>query len=205
MKDYKIVITGKSDNKIELGYVDLNNIGLEYSIKNTNDEYELILKNTGNKSFNGIVHIELKFEEKETKFFMPAFMYNRNRGNVSPYVNSQGMIGLFPRMGKAPQVRPWSDYWMVRADRLSHPVSIAYSGDKVYAISGLPMSEQASIFNGFSATLGEKESAVGYTLGYENAPWLYVELRTLLERNSGTIKIEAGGMNICRKVDTHHI
>lgn len=38
------------------------------------------------------------------------------------------------------------------------------------------------MYAGFTCRLGENEASVGYTLGYENAPWLFVQTATVYER-----------------------
>lgn len=142
----------------------------------------MVVTNNSDKTFKGVVEIEMVFKGEEPKFFMPAFLYNRNRGNVEPYRNKRGTHIPFPRLSLNPELEGYSDYWMVRADRLSHPVSIAVDDGKVYGISVQPTISQQCIFNGFTCHLGKEKSSVGITLGYENAPILYILHETNEER-----------------------
>lgn len=156
-------------------YSDLIAKGLTFSL--TPDKsgcYQLDVTNTGQTTFSGIVRLDMTFCSDEPAFFMPAFLYNRNRSNVPPYCNAAGEYLPFPRLALKSSLRSASDFWTVRGDRLSHPVSIAVNGETVYAIAVQPVIDQPCQFNGFGCRLGENQSAVSITLGYENAPGLYL-------------------------------
>ncbi len=158
--------------------------------------YDIEIKNPGNELWEGIIHIEVKINQINTRFFMPAFLYGRNRGEVNRLPNSK----LYPRLREGAVDIPYSPYWMVRADRLSHPVSMMYTEGRILGISGSPFlilktdkteiwspdnQEKFSRFNGFSCSL-ENGSSIGYTLGYENAPVNYIDGIVLKERDFRT-------------------
>lgn len=170
---YEIKVTARGVGSDE--YTVLENCGLTACFDaDCMGKQVITVKNTGDKAFKGVVQLEMVFDSKEPKFFMPAYMYNRNRGNVKPYLNKDGQYLPFPRMAIGSDMKGVSDFWMVRGDRLSHPVSIAVNGGTAYGVSVNPVSEQKCAFNGFTSHLGEDKSSVGITLGYENAPILYV-------------------------------
>lgn len=142
------------------------------------------VKNPTGEAWQGVIHFELEVPGEKSRFFMPAFLYGRNRGDSPGYDSPK----LYPRMQKDSCVFPNASWWMVRGDRLSHPVSMLYDGQRVCGISASPylvnnggvkkawgpdVAGEFAGFNGFSCRLGES-SRVGFTLGYENAPALYV-------------------------------
>ncbi len=149
----------------------------------------LRISNENKDKWAGVIHVEVKFEKKDPHFFLPAFMYGRNRGE-SP----QNVPNEFPRM-RENLSRPSSPDWMVRGDRLSHPVALVYDTGKIYGFSASPYFTCADgkkqqwhphlegafyQYTGFSCSLSK--GTVGYTLGYENAPWLFVKSKDVRER-----------------------
>lgn len=172
-------------------YLPVEEFGLNISIEKEKpqkcslaQEFRLHIKNDGDQVFVGVVHLEMIFESLNPKFFMPAFMYNRNRGNASVYYNQKKELSPFPRISLEQKQCPYSAFWQVRSDRLSHPVSIAVDRGTVYGISIDPLNPHTCKFNGFSCRMGEQQSSVGVTLGYENAPWLYVSSNDIEERQT---------------------
>nr|MDD6335908.1 hypothetical protein [bacterium] len=149
----------------------------------------LVLDNAGQGTWCGIVQVALSLVGDNPRFFMPAFMYGRNRGDARMLHNS----GLYPRLSDTKTGAPYSAFWKVRGDRLSHPVSMVVAGGKLAGISASPYlvrDEQQNLapwapgipgklaqFNGFGCSM-EKGGQVCFTLGYENAPYLY-----LIEKN----------------------
>jgi len=190
-------VTARNPRERESGYVPVREHGLDVIIRKTSgtDEvcrFELELRNIAEKIFSGVLLAEWRIAESDPKFFMPAFMYNRNRGDLDPYRRKGAGIALFPRLSQERKRPPYSDYWMVRADRLSHPVVALFADKILYGLSVNPISALGPSFNGFSCKLGTDESSIGFTLGYENAPWLYVDLSTLKEANFGCIQVKPG-------------
>lgn len=170
---YSVTVRAKGRNECQ--YVPLEDKGLEFSlVPDGGDRYSFSVKNTSDIPFEGIIRLEMVFPSVCPSFFMPAFLYNRNRGDVEPYRNSKGEYLPFPRLVRGSELKSASDSWMVRGDRLSHPVSMAVDDGVIYAISVQPTNEQSCLFNGFGCCLGEQESSVSITLGHENAPGLYL-------------------------------
>lgn len=154
--------------------------------------YEVTLTNNGERKWNGVFHMEILSKKHKPEFFMPAFMYSRNRGDTP----SEGMR-LYPRLSEEFD-KPRSPYWMVRGDRLSHPVVIVYDEGKITGVSASPYwtlnnSEKRDVigreyefyrYAGYTCSLKRKTGkgeycSIGYTLGYENAPWLFVDSSTV--------------------------
>lgn len=169
---------------------------------------ELTLSNVSDSVFQGVVQIELPASGKDSahfptapEFFLPGFMYGTNRGDAPIKVENK-----YPRLRPGRPELPASPWWMVRSDRLSHPAAFLYlPGDgestrgHLYGISAspylVPDSERSlqqwkpdspeaapdSVrFTGFTCSL--ERGSVGYTLGYENAPWLFIQSHTIRER-----------------------
>lgn len=121
---------------------------------------------------------------------MPAYLYDRNRGDQPLYLSYEERKGLydFPKIGTG--LHPMTaQKHMVRGDRLSHPVSGLYLNGNLLAVSVPPTlvrendalrGETASVredvfqYNGFFCVHAQSGNGVGFTLGYENAPHLYV-------------------------------
>ena len=192
-ENMELKISRRSKYEQSLKYFPIEHDGLkvEYSFTegdgSSSNPYNFILEisNTQIEKWEGIFHIELNIKQKDARFFMPAFLYGRNRGEIDRHPNSR----LFPRLREGQVSIPYSPYWMVRADRLSHPVSLMYADGSVYGISASPyfIKKNGSVipwtpdekgefyrYNGFSCRM-ENGSSIGYTLGYENAPILYVD------------------------------
>lgn len=174
MRDtYQICCSVRSKNEPAYGPAEEHGLSI-HLLQQTDGLYTLAVQNTGNHPFFGVIHLEMVFQGKNPQFFMPAFLYSRNRGNVPPNRNQHGDYLPFPRLSADSGLDCAADHWMVRGDRLSHPVSMAVCGGKIYAVSMQPVTDQACRFNGFSCRLGRETSSVGVTLGYENAPWHYI-------------------------------
>lgn len=146
---------------------------------------KLSVQNPVNTLWKGIIRIKLSSKTNDAEFFMPAFMYGKNKGEIDRHPKSK----LFPRLKKGSTGYPYSNYWMVRGDRLSHPVSMMYTNGYLFGISGSPYcinEHEKKIgwypgrkgdlihFNGFYCSL-EENPTVGFTLGYENAPIHYID------------------------------
>lgn len=193
MQNYRMSVTARDRQREE--YLCPRQLGLEVEIQPASGEmaeqvYRVRVRNTSKENFCGIIQIEVEFEADRPGFFMPAFLYNRNRGDVEAYLDRDKKTTNFPRLAWNATVPGASDYWMVRADRLSHPVSMAYGNGTLYGISAKPLGAEG--FRGFSCRLTKNGGRIGYTLGYENAPALYVEKEKMWPRESKTITLEPG-------------
>jgi hypothetical protein len=91
------------------------------------------VRNKNQSSWFGVIHIELPFPKENPRFFMPAFLYGRNRGE-SP----QNVLNEFPRLREGQSNRPSAPEWMTRSDRLSHPAVFVYDAGKVYGLNASP-------------------------------------------------------------------
>lgn len=158
-------------------------------------EYEISVINNGERDWSGIFHTELTAARDEPEFFMPAFMYSRNRGDTP----AEGMK-MYPRLSDESD-KPRSPYFKVRGDRLSHPVSIMYDSGRMTAISASPYwvirdgkkqgmagrEHEFYRYAGYSCSLNAGSDgkdtlcSIGYTLGYENAPWLFIDSSKVAE------------------------
>ena len=136
---------------------------------------------TADEAFEGIIRIALPVDHAEPRFFLPGFMYGTNRGDAPLVVDSQA-----PRL-RAKGDFPASPWWMVRSDRLSHPCAFAYSGGRLcgFAASpyyvrtdGLHAAWEPGVTGAFDQYAGfgcALPGEVWYTLGYENAPWFFLD------------------------------
>lgn len=182
----------RSRNSADEHYSRLNNDSLKVNFEilsgdgSSSSPYcvGVTVKNMTPNLWEGVLRFQIVNQDTSARFFMPGFLYGRNRGDVSRPEGSYH----FPRLRAGAVTAPYSDYWMVRSDRLSHPVSMMYTDDAVIGISANPyftekngllmdskISAQDSIaqYNGYGCSLEENKAAVIYTVGYENAPIMY--------------------------------
>ena len=159
--------------------------------------YRVIITNADSRDFEGIIWLKVLVEATSPKFFMPGYMYNRNTADMP----SSGRKA-FPRLKADGSEMPESSFFMTRSDRLAEPVSLIYDKGKVIGISAEPVirGKDGSFvqYCGFSCCLEEDgRASVGYTLGYENAPWLFIQTATVRDRvplsDNNTFKLSAGG------------
>lgn len=206
----RLEIVARSKYKKGSLYAPAETEGLSYKVNKTfgtgelNNPYQIEIELTNANSFawEGIIEIRLHFPCKNPKFFLPAFLYDRNRGETPQNVPNE-----FPRIRNSTNSsRPSSPWWMTRSDRLSHPVALAFEKGTLFGISASPYLikknntiQQWSPKNkgnfyqycGFSCSLDSQY--IGYTIGYENAPWLFVKSHQVEERQKvidNAIKIE---------------
>lgn len=164
------------------------------------DDFKKILnveiRNITGNDFVGVVHIIVTKNCDHPKFFMPGYMYNRNTSNLP----SSGRKS-FPRLSVGGESMPESEFFMTRSDRLAEPVSLIFDENHVLGISADPViydeNKEFSQYAGFSCNINDNgKSCVGYTIGYENAPWLFVQSATVLERKpvtrANSVTIESG-------------
>lgn len=149
----------------------------------TGSSYKVTVTNDAKNDFEGVIHFKVSGPEASSKFFMPGYMYNRNTADM-PYSNRK----CFPRIKKEAGGMPESAYFMTRADRLSLPVSLIFSEGHVYGVSASPYAKNTLTGEfikhcGFTCNIDDCGCATaGYTLGYENAPWLFVQSSLVMDR-----------------------
>lgn len=190
-------ITARSIDDSNVEYQVPEKHGLSVKIKKlqgtgqANDPVKTLISITNNAKteFTGIIHIELLLSCDNPRFFLPAFMYGLNRGEFP-----QNVPHNFPRLRKTMSY-PSSPFWFTRSDRLSHPVALVFDNNKVLGFNASPylINENNSKiqwepskhgdfcqYTGFSCNY--ETNSIGYTLGYENAPWLFVQSKRSFER-----------------------
>lgn len=145
-----------------------------------------------------VIRMEISAGAEDPSFFLPGFFYGHNTGELPDSGRK-----AFPRIRKGKNEKPFSNFWMIRSDRLALPVALMEENGQVTGISApawfarkdgaivpaLPGEDPDNFFRftGFTfrtadSTAGESTASVGYTLGYENAPWLFVQTATVRER-----------------------
>ena len=157
---------------------------------------------TASEAFEGVVRIALPVPGTDPRFFLPGFLYGTNRGEAPLVVDSK-----CPRLRRESEF-PASPWWMVRSDRLSHPCAFAWSGGRLTGFAATPyyvrhvgartawepgITGDFDQYTGFGCALDE--GALYYTLGYENAPWLFVDSHKYSPRaplGDNCITLEAG-------------
>lgn len=150
------------------------------------------IENQSDSDWNGVVHLEYIFDKRNPRFFLPGFMYGSNRGEAPLDVDTE-----FPRLREGQNHRPASPWWMVRSDRLSHPAAFVFDSGKMYGLCAAPYfiwegkqkkvwkpGMQGDFFQYTGYTCSLEHCSIGYTLGYENAPWLFVQSHDVRERAS---------------------
>ncbi|MBR5419724.1 MAG: hypothetical protein IK115_01100 [Lachnospiraceae bacterium] len=215
-----IVCIARRSHSEKCDYYPCDTFGLQIgSIEDMDDadpictELRVRISNSSSEDFKGVVQLKLMIDADEPKFFMPGFMYNTNTADKP----SSGRKA-FPRIKKIPGGKPESDFFMTRSDRLAEPVSLVYTKGHVQGIAAPPYwvkenenpvpisfeegnkkNENASFlqYGGFSCNISDNgRVSTGYTLGYEDAPWLFVQTATVLEReavdDSNSFCIKAG-------------
>ena len=143
---------------------------------------------TAECAFEGVIRIALPVGD-HARFFLPGFMYGTNRGESPLVVDSK-----CPRL-RAEENFPASPWWMVRSDRLSHPCAFVYSNGRLTGFAASPYYVRADNgrtpwqpgvqgdfdqYCGFGCSLTPGE--VIYTLGYENAPWFFLDAHQYIPR-----------------------
>lgn len=205
-----LVFSARSKTQSNIEYLSLQEQGLKASKEiilgdgSPKNPYKTLIRivNHNEKPWSGVIHVELMFNKHNPRFFLPAFMYGNNRGECPQNVPNE-----FPRLREETK-RPSSPWWMVRSDRLSHPVALVFDTDKIYGLSTSPyfiynnsikqqwkpeLQGDFYQYSGFTCSL--LKGAVGCTLGYENAPWLFVESHDVREREplgDNCFDLEAG-------------
>ncbi len=146
---------------------------------------EVRIRITAKEEFNGIIRIAAgsgRDADKNARFYLPGFMYGTNRGESPLVVDSKA-----PRLRMSDEF-PASPWWMVRSDRLSHPCALMYADGRVTGFAASPyylrkdgqrlawepgISGEFDQYAGFGCSLQDGE--VWYTLGYENAPFFFID------------------------------
>lgn len=190
------MITCRRKEEDCLTYQGLTRTDPEFRIRCTDGEggrvrsWQWRAVNRSERAWEGILRLELHFEKKNPRFLMPAFLYGRNKGEWAD--NGKWH---WARLREGAIRMPYSPWWMVRSDRLSHPASLVFDEGRVMGLSADPYfrKEDGKIFphrqqedgafyqyGGFGCSL--EDGFVAYTLGYENAPYFFLNSDTVYER-----------------------
>jgi len=132
---------------------------------------EASVTNQSDTAWQGIIRIGLGHTVGQEPFFLlPGFMVGTNRGDAPLVVDSK-----CPRLRRSPTEFPASPWWLVRADRLSHPVAMMYAQNRVIGLCGdvTFRHHDAMQYAGFGCDIDR--GCVYYTLGWENAPWFFIQ------------------------------
>ncbi len=154
---------------------------------------QITVRISADRDFSGIIRFALGSggNPASARFFLPGFMYGTNRGESPLIVDS-----------KAPRLRmqedfPASPWWMVRSDRLSHPCAMRFLDGRITAMAASPyyvrrdgrreawgpgITGEFEQYAGFGCSLERGE--IWYTLGYENAPWMFVDSHHIKPRSA---------------------
>lgn len=151
-------------------------------------QLKVSVRNEGDRLWQGVIRMALPVAD-EARYFLPGFMYGTNRGDAPLVVDSP-----CPRLRKEENF-PASPWWMVRSDRLSHPCGFAYAQGRFTGMAAAPyfvnsdgrkVPWQPGVKGGFDQYAGFGCAYVPgelvYTLGYENAPWMFIESHHHLDR-----------------------
>ena len=135
---------------------------------------------TAEEAFQGVIRIALPVR-KDPRFFLPGVIYGTNRGDAPLLVDSNN-----PRLRHSSDF-PASPWWMFRSDRLSHPCAFAWADGRMMGLAASPyyvvkeglrtpwepgITGEFDLYTGFGCTL---DGEIWYTLGYENAPWFFLD------------------------------
>ncbi len=186
-----IVVTARAKNNDNYDELELQGLSSSFEVSENKSVINVCIENVSDADWEGVVHIKYIFDGQNPKFFLPGFMYGTNRGDAPIDVDTK-----YPRIRMCEPNMPASPWWMVRSDRLSHPVAIAYCDGKIHSISATPYfvmcdgvktewypeieDKEFYQYTGYTCSLSD--NSIGYTLGYENAPWLFVQSHTIYDR-----------------------
>ncbi|WP_379161421.1 hypothetical protein [Paenibacillus sp. sgz5001063] len=194
----ELIVTARSKYQEDIEYTGLDRHGLSSSVEITGgtgsaeQPFQAVVRisNLSRSTWSGVIHVELPFVKGNPRFFLPAFMYGRNRGEAPQNVPNE-----FPRLREGNPSRPSSPWWMVRSDRLSHPAALVYDNGTIYGLCASPyfiskdgvkiqwrpdLQGEFYQYGGYTCSLAN--GTVGYTLGYENAPLLFIKSRLVKKR-----------------------
>ena len=150
---------------------------------------EITVSNTGAQAWTGVVRMELPVDGGDPQYFLPGYLYGTNRGDTPLFMEKKT-----PRLRKE-SLFPASPWWMTRSDRLSHPAAFAYAGGRLVGFAAAPyflrtgdgrapwqpgVTGEFDQYAGFGCAL--EPQALYYTLGYENAPYFFLDSKNITPR-----------------------
>lgn len=170
------------------------------------DPMDLVVRiqNPTPQDWQGVIRLELPFAGGEPRFWLPGFLYGRNRGEAPLRVDTK-----FPRLRRGAPEFPAAPEWMARSDQLSHPAAFALADGWLYGLATSPfytaagtqmtqwqpgMAKKLVQYTGFTCSLAR--GTVGCTLGYEYAPWHFIQSHKYTGRaplGGNCVTVPAGG------------
>jgi hypothetical protein len=191
-------LTARRRHSTDVAYTDLDDHALVATVRRTGgsgaptDPFrdEVTIGNTATDAWAGVVRVDLVTGLADPRFFLPGFMYGRNRGEAPLRT-----VHEWPRLRAGADDRPAAASWMTRSDRLSHPVALVHGQGRVRGISASPflfrsgdtltpwspgVVGQREQYTGFTCSL--QGATVGWTLGYEHAPWMFTNAALVADR-----------------------
>jgi len=184
MKD--LLLEARRVYQESIDYASINESGLSYQIKEIGQVKggileEVIIKNDSDMDFVGVIHIKLVTNQTSPEFFMPGYMYGNNTADMPNSGRKR-----FPRILRGGNTCPESSFWMTRSDRLAEPMSLIFGNGKVLGVAAEPYLKNVDgsfcQYTGFTCSLDDGTASVGYTLGYENAPYLFIQTARVFDR-----------------------
>lgn len=193
MKNLIIISKNVADKSKDYSPIEDSNLDQKTKVIGGNGELtnpykiEIEIVNRNSNRWSGIIHIKYKFKADNPRFYMPGFMYAQNRGDAP-----MDVLNEFPRLRSGISNRPASSWWMTRSDRLSHPVSLCFENDTIRGIIGSPylitkkdkqlqwapnLSGEFNQYCGYTCSISD--CSVGYTLGYEDAPYFFLKSKNV--------------------------
>ena len=192
MEHYILSCEVRPERQKDTAYLPAKEAGIRFTAEPAVDggfvrKYRVSLRNESKTDFCGVIHVKAVTERDEAKFFLPGYIYNRNTAD-KPSAGRKA----FPRVKAGGNRMPESEFWMTRSDRLAEPVSAVWQRGRVLAVAASPYwtgsqtaKEPADLksgaekpfyqYGGFTCSMNDGgKVSVGYTLGYENAPWLFI-------------------------------
>ena len=193
--------------KEQTDYTPLEENGLRAAIAgcsgagSAENPWEVEIAISADADFCGVIRIAMAVGMEQPRFFLPGVIYGTNRGDAPLVADSN-----CPRLRMQEQF-PASPWWLFRSDRLSHPCAFAYGDNRLTGLAAAPYyvrNEAGRIgwqpgkqgkfdqYAGFGCTL---TGALFYTLGYENAPWFFLDSHTVFPRGQwgeNCFSMEAG-------------
>ncbi len=176
-----LILTARAKGADE-AYGPLSACGLRAAIEPADGAGEALIRITADAAFEGVIRVAVPVPMPRPRFFLPGFIYGTNRGEAPLVVDSK-----CPRLREQEDF-PASPWWMTRGDRLSHPCALAWGDGRLTGLAASPYylrrgDEQVGWTPGLAGALSQyagfgcslRPGELWYTLGYENAPWSFLE------------------------------
>ncbi|MFP4377959.1 MAG: hypothetical protein ACLFP4_13030 [Spirochaetales bacterium] len=170
---------------------------LNAEISMTGDTLTVTVANSNQAAWRGLlgVYVDLPCYADSPFYLLPGFLYGTNRAEQPVHEKAKHWPRIIPGGDSSP-TPPYSSFFTVRADRLTHPLSMVRLGGIAVGLSGavyvdppgeaMPERSRRGIATatdeangvqplvaGFGCAWLQDRARLIYTVGHENAPWLY--------------------------------